>query len=54
VQVEPPGVADAWARSRPAVRAYAAARRVPGAQGLLRTVGPLWELRATAEARGAA
>lgn len=53
VTVEPPEIAESWARSRSAserrlIRAYTAARRVPGMRGLLRTVGPLWELRAEA------
>jgi SAM-dependent methyltransferase len=52
VEVEPPAIPARWARSRPwseqpALRIYSAARRLPGARGLLRAVGPLWELRAT-------
>ncbi len=59
VEVDAPGIPDTWARTRPwsqrsAIRAYTAARRLPGARGLLRAVGPLWELRATRSLRGAA
>jgi len=59
VEVDAPGIPDGWARTRPwsqrsAIRAYTAARRLPGARGLLRAVGPLWELRATRSLRGAA
>ncbi len=57
VAVEPPGIPAGWARTRPAsqrlsIRAYAAARAVPGLRSALRAVGPLWELRAEAPARG--
>jgi SAM-dependent methyltransferase len=59
VEVEPPVIPARWARSRPrreqaAILVYTAARRLPGARGLLRAVGPLWELRATRPARPAA
>ena len=59
VEVDAPGIPESWARTRPwsqrsAIRAYTAARRLPGARGLLRAVGPLWELRATRSLRGAA
>jgi SAM-dependent methyltransferase len=59
VRVEAPGIPDGWARTRPwsersAIACYNAARRLPGARGLLRAVGPLWELRATRTLRGAA
>jgi SAM-dependent methyltransferase len=59
VEVDAPGIPDGWARTRPwsqrsAIRAYTAARRLPGARGLLRAVGPLWELRATRTLTGAA
>jgi SAM-dependent methyltransferase len=59
VEVEPPAIPAQWARSRPwrerpAIRLYTAARRLPGACGLLRAVGPLWELRATRTMRPAA
>jgi SAM-dependent methyltransferase len=59
VEVEAPGIPDGWARTRPwsersAIRAYTAARRLPGARGMFRAVGPLWELRATRSLRGAA
>src|SRR3954454_17598967 len=52
VRVDPPGISDGWARTRPwpqraAIRAYAVARQLPGMSGLLRVVGPLWELTAT-------
>jgi SAM-dependent methyltransferase len=51
VRVEPPAIPAGWARTRPraqraAIRVYTAARRLPGTRGLLRSVGPLWELRA--------
>jgi SAM-dependent methyltransferase len=54
VSVEPPAIPDRWARTRPAVQrlaigAYATARRFPPARGLLRAVGPLWELQAIKE-----
>jgi ubiquinone/menaquinone biosynthesis C-methylase UbiE len=57
VQVEVPAIPEGWARTRPwaertAIRAYHAARRLPGPRGVLRAVGPLWELQATK--RGAA
>ncbi len=57
VAVEPPGISKGWADSRPArerlpIRLYAAARQVLGARGALKAVGPLWELRAEAPARG--
>jgi SAM-dependent methyltransferase len=57
VTIGPPTITDAWAQSRPALerismKAYAAARRLPGAHGVLTAIGPLWELRA--EARKAA
>lgn len=53
LEVEPPGIPDRWARSRPRrerllIRAYSAARRVPLAHSALRALGPLWELRAEA------
>jgi SAM-dependent methyltransferase len=59
VEVEPPAIPARWAGSRPwreqpAIRIYSAARRLPGARGLLRAVGPLWELRATRTTRPAA
>lgn len=52
VAVDVPGIPDGWAGTRPwsqraAIRAYAAARRLPGSRALLRSVGPLWELTAT-------
>jgi SAM-dependent methyltransferase len=52
VELGVPGIPDCWARTRPrwqraAIRAYTATRRLPGAAGMLRTIGPLWELRAT-------
>jgi ubiquinone/menaquinone biosynthesis C-methylase UbiE len=52
ISVEPPAIPDRWARTRPtfqrlSIRAYALARRVPSGRGLLRAVGPLWELQAT-------
>jgi hypothetical protein len=54
VEVEPPAIPDRWAQTRPAlqrllIRAYATARRVPLTRGLLRAVGPLWELSAIKE-----
>jgi SAM-dependent methyltransferase len=57
VAIDVPAIPEAWARTRPgpqcvAIRTYNAARRLPGARGLLRTFGPLWELRASK--RGAA
>ena len=57
IEVEPPAVPQAWARTRPSIQqrmiaAYARARRVPGIRPILRAFGPLWELRATR--RGAA
>jgi SAM-dependent methyltransferase len=59
VKVEPPAIPARWARSRPwrerpAIHVYSAARRLPGACGILRAVGPLWELRGTRPARPAA
>ena len=56
VAVEPPGIPDGWARTRPVserlpIRAYAAARKLPGLRSALCAVGPLWELRAQAPAR---
>jgi SAM-dependent methyltransferase len=59
IAVDAPGIPDSWARTRPwsqrsAIRAYTAVRRLPGARGLLRAVGPLWELRATRTTRGVA
>jgi len=59
VEVDAPGIPADWARTRPwsqrsAICAYTAARRLPGARGLLRALGPLWELRATRSLRGAA
>jgi SAM-dependent methyltransferase len=54
VAVEPPAIPDLWARTRPtlqrlSIRAYALVRRVPLGRGLLRTIGPLWELQAIKE-----
>jgi SAM-dependent methyltransferase len=51
VRVDTPEIPAGWARTRPrsqrlAIRAYAVARRLPGPRGLLRAVGPLWELTA--------
>ena len=51
IRVETPDIPVGWARTRPlsqrlAIRASAAARRIPGPRGLLRTFGPLWELSA--------
>lgn len=53
VSVEPPGVTESWARTRSASErgllfAYNVARRLPMGRGILRAVGPLWELRAEA------
>lgn len=52
VEVDVPGVPDAWARTLPlpqqrGVRIYAAARNFGLTRALLRAVGPLWELTAT-------
>jgi SAM-dependent methyltransferase len=52
VAVDVPGIPDGWARTRPwsqraAIRAYTVARRLTATRGLLRAVGPLWELRAS-------
>jgi ubiquinone/menaquinone biosynthesis C-methylase UbiE len=57
VEVEPPGIPEAWARTRSApqrkwIAAYSMARRVEGSRALLRAFGPLWQLQATR--RGAA
>jgi SAM-dependent methyltransferase len=51
IRVDAPEIAAGWARTRPrservAIRAYATARRLPGARDLLRAVGPIWELTA--------
>jgi ubiquinone/menaquinone biosynthesis C-methylase UbiE len=51
VSVAPPAIPDRWARTRPglqrlAIGVYAKARRLTLARGLLRTIGPLWELQA--------
>jgi ubiquinone/menaquinone biosynthesis C-methylase UbiE len=59
VNVEPPAIPHGWARTRPwpqqsAIRVYNAARRHPGVRGVLRAIGPLWELRATRVMREAA
>ena len=59
VDVHAAAIPDAWARTRPwsqrsAIRAYTAARRLPGTCRLLRALGPLWELRATRIKREAA
>jgi SAM-dependent methyltransferase len=59
VEVEAPAIPEAWARTRPLaqrplIRAYTAALRLPGARGMLRAIGPLWELRATRTARSVA
>ena len=53
VTVAPPGVTEAWARTRPPserrwLRAYTLARRAPVVKSILRAFGPLWELRAVA------
>lgn len=58
VEVDVPEVSEAWARSLPtrqrrAIRVYNAARRLPIARGLLRLMGPLWELSAVKRGEGA-
>ncbi|WP_406693477.1 class I SAM-dependent methyltransferase [Singulisphaera sp. Ch08] len=52
VEVDAPGVSESWARSLPrlqrcGVRCYSAARTFGLTRGLLRAIGPLWELNAT-------
>jgi SAM-dependent methyltransferase len=54
VTVDPPAISDRWARTRPALQrlaigAYETARRFAPARGLLRALGPLWELQAIKE-----
>jgi SAM-dependent methyltransferase len=55
IELDVPSVSERWAGTltrpqRLALRAYTAARRLRGARGLLRAVGPLWELRARTRA----
>jgi hypothetical protein len=57
IEVEPPAIPESWARSRPGsqrrlISVYDSIRRTKGLRPLVRTFGPLWELRATR--RGAA
>ena len=52
VTVEAPAIPERWANGRPAwqralIRSYSSIRRRPGLAGLVREVGPLWQLRAT-------
>jgi SAM-dependent methyltransferase len=59
VEVNAPAISDAWAHQRPwsqraALRAYTVARGLPVARGVLRAVGPLWELCGTSTGKGAA
>ncbi len=56
VTVEPPGIPEGWAKTRPAaerlpIRVYSVSRTIPGVRAALCAVGPLWELRAEAPAR---
>ena len=51
VDIDVPRIPESWARSRgwterAAIRAYSAARSGRATRGVLRAVGPLWELRA--------
>ena len=52
VEVEPPGIPEDWARSRPIAQqtliyAYSLARRLMLSRVVLRAFGPLWQVRAT-------
>jgi ubiquinone/menaquinone biosynthesis C-methylase UbiE len=51
IEVEAPAISESWARSRPAserrlIAVYDSVRRAEGLRTLLRTFGPLWQLRA--------
>jgi SAM-dependent methyltransferase len=57
VTVGPPVIDGGWARTRSrserlGLRVYNASRRLPAIRGLVRAVGPLWELRAEVKGRG--
>jgi SAM-dependent methyltransferase len=52
VEVEPPGIPEGWARTRPKaqqrlITAYSLASRLKVSRAILRAFGPLWQLRAT-------
>ena len=52
VELAPPAIPSCWARSRTAtqqalIATYGLARSMPLARSLLRTIGPIWQLRAT-------